>query len=413
MKEKKIKVAFFADILERDVDGAVRTMYQLIDRIPKREFEYEFYCGRLPKGEFPFRTIKVPSVNVPFNKNYQAALPQMRGITIVKSLYDFQPDVIHISTPSSLGFFALQYANNNNIPVLTIYHTHFISYIKYYFKRVPSLINIAEHIAQKNYKNFYNFSNLIYVPTEQMIEELSALGVKKNLMKLWERGIDLNLFSPDKKDRSVIKKITGNNHPTVFFASRLVWEKNLETLFNIYDIIQRSKLKINFIIAGTGAAENDAKARMKKAYFLGQVNHKKLSVLYASCDVLVFPSVSETYGNVVVEAMASGCIPVIARGGGSQSLVNDGLTGFLCEPDNAVEYVENVKEILKNKELRNRMKNAGYKYTSKLSWDNLAKTYFQDIKNLSVIEVKMSRIFKIKRFLKSIFRNNQWTPIKN
>jgi len=107
-----------------------------------------------------------------------------------------------------------------------------------------------------------------------------------------------------------------------------------------------------------------------------------LAILYASADVFLFPSVSETYGNVVVEAMASGCPCVIAKGGGSQSLVDHGRTGFLCEPDNAEDYLRRIDEVIENKELRDGFIQDGIQYTKGLNWETLCDTYFDDLARL-------------------------------
>jgi len=137
------------------------------------------------------------------------------------------------------------------------------------------------------------------------------------------------------------------------------------------------------IIAGDGAAEPDARQRMPNAIFLGKLNQDELGTLYASSDIFVFPSISESYGNVVVEATACGCIPVIARGGGSQALVDDGKTGFLCEPNDASDYIDKIRLLLNDDELKRRMQAEGSKYISLLSWESLAKNYFNDIEQLA------------------------------
>ncbi len=108
-----------------------------------------------------------------------------------------------------------------------------------------------------------------------------------------------------------------------------------------------------------------------------------MAKLYASADVFVFPSVSETYGNVVVEAMASGCPCVIARGGGSQSLIEDGKSGFLCEPNDAKEYLDRINQIIASNELKEKIIKNGLEFTKKLDWNKLADTYFKDISNLA------------------------------
>jgi len=380
---QKVRVAFFTDILTRDLDGAIKTMYQLIDRIPEEQFEFMFFCGTPPNHEMKHRVIRVPAVTLSFNCTYKAAIPFLSKVKLTQELSEFNPDIIHISTPSLLGFFALNYANKNHIPVLTIYHTHFISYLRYYLKLLPFLILPAESIAKKIYKIFYNKCNMVYTPTIQMVTELKEMGVSEKLLKVWQRGIDTQLFNPSKKDKSFMRNITGNDKPCILFVSRLVWEKNIETLFNIYDEAEAQHLDVNFIVTGVGVAEQIARKRMKKAIFLGFTDHTTLAKIFASSDIFLFPSVSETYGNVVVEAMACGCTPVIARGGGSQSLVKDGETGFLCEPNNAEEYIRKINTVLHDNILKEKMKLSGLQYTSTLNWETLANMYFKDINYLA------------------------------
>lgn len=382
-KENQIKVAFFAEILIRDFDGASRTIYQLIDRIPKEDFTYMFFCGTAPTHDFEHKLYKTAAVTMPFNKDYKASFPYFEKSRMTAALDAFQPDVIHIATPSALGSFAVGYAEENAIPVLTIYHTHFISYMEYYFKSVPFLTGPAESVVAMGYRKFYNRCDLIYVPTEAMMTELKGHGVEEHRLKLWQRGLKHELFNPGKRDPAFMKNITGNDLPVILYASRLVWEKNVETLINIYKEIQKRGLAVNMVIAGDGVAENAAREKMPTAHFLGHVDHEELSILYASSDVFVFPSISETYGNVVVEAMASGATCVIAKGGGSQSLIDDGKTGFLCAPNDAADYVDKIDYVLNHPQEKLKMQAAGYQYTSQLDWDRLADTYFQDMEMLS------------------------------
>jgi len=386
---RKIKVAFFSDILIRDFDGANKTMYQLIDRIPERQFEYLFFCG-MSKQHKNRATVKIPVLSIPNNHSYKIALPDLCKTELMESLSLFNPDVIHISTPSALGFFALNYALKEGIPVLSIYHTHFISYIKYYFKYLPFLVPLTEAMIAKTYRRFYNRCTITYVPTSHIAKELMGQGISVQHLKIWQRGINTSLFTPLKRSKDFIKTLTGNDYPCILFASRLVWEKNLKTLFAIYYRIQEEELKVNFIVAGSGAAEAAARVRMKNALFVGFVHHETLAKIYASSDIFLFPSTSETYGNVVVEAMASGCIPVIGKGGGSQALVMDGKNGFLCSPNAPDDYMEKINRLLRDKTLREKMQSAGLQYTSNLSWDNLAKEYFKDIENLANYAISLN-----------------------
>ena len=380
---RKVKVAFFAEILIEEFDGASRTMFQLIKRINTDQFEFLFIYGAGPEQVQGFEGLRIPSVNIPLNNTYSMALPDLATHAIKEKLTGFNPDVIHIATPSILGNFALKYAVRNKIPVISIYHTHFISYIDYYLKHVPFLIRRVRKMVAVRQKAFYNQCNCIYVPSVTIMEELNEIGIEPQRMTLWKRGIDTALFSPKHKDEAMMRVLTGNEWPTIMFVSRLVWEKNLETLFKIYDQMQSCYNNVNFLVVGDGIAGTNCKAMMKNAIFTGKVDHQTLASLYASATVFVFPSVSETYGNVVIEAMASGLPCVIADGGGSRDFIDQGINGFKCDPYHAKGYADKIIALLENEELRRQFCNRGLELSKSLSWKQLAVRYFNDLKTLA------------------------------
>ncbi|MGX5688043.1 glycosyltransferase family 4 protein [Arcticibacter tournemirensis] len=383
----KIKVAFFAEILIEDFDGASRTMFQIIKRVKPEEFEFLFICGTGPDQLYGFDCIRMPTITLPVNHTYKMALPALAQNRLKTKLQEFAPDIIHIATPSILGNFALKYARRRQIPVISIYHTHFISYIDYYFKHAPFLISTARSLVADSQKSFYNQCDLVYVPSESISSELVEMGINERLLKLWKRGLDANLFSPDKKDLKAIQKITRNSRPSILFASRLVWEKNLETLFEIYDEINEKGIAVNLLVAGDGIARKACEERMPEAFFLGHKDHQELAVIYASADIFLFPSVSETYGNVVLEAMASGIPCVIADGGGSADFINHRVNGFKCDPYNAGDYAEKIEILLSDKTLRDRFITEGLALSRSCSWDQLVNIYFDDLKKLSEYHV--------------------------
>ncbi|MXV16352.1 glycosyltransferase [Hufsiella ginkgonis] len=378
---KKIRVAFFAEILIQDLDGAARTMFQLIGRIDPARFEFLFFCGKGPDQLAGFTCCRLPVVRLPAT-TYSMALPALAKKSMTDRLLEFRPDVIHIATPSLLGGFAVKFAKLYQLPVLTIYHTHFISYMDYYLSHTPFLVHKARKMIAGTQRWFYNQCDTVYVPSGSIQTELEEMGIDAWRMKRWQRGIDTGLFSPLKRDPRVIERITGNDRPVVFFASRLVWEKNLETLFRIYDLLQAVLPDVNILIAGDGIARKACQFRMKKAFFVGMAGHETLSVLYASASVFLFPSVSETYGNVIAEAMASGLPCVIADGGGSSDFIRQGVNGFKCRPYDEYDYVEKIRLLLENQLLHDQFSREGLADSRLLDWDKLAETYFDDLAGL-------------------------------
>lgn len=384
---KKTKVAFFSDVLIRDYDGCNRTLFQIIDRTNKDKIDFKFFSSVIPK-KFPYKKFKIPSITFPFNKSYRMSIPHILAKNIERELDTYKPDVIHITTPSPLGFFALKYANKKGIAVTTIYHTHFVSYVDYYLKN----FNMVTHMAKKQFirwtQDFYNKCNRVFVPTKDMKKDLLELNVKNKPMRIWPRGIDKNIFHPLKKNLPYIQSITKNKNPNILFASRLVWEKNLETLIQIYNELESQKIRCNFLIAGDGIALPALKQKMPNAVFLGKLTHQELSSVYASSEVFVFPSISETFGNVVIEAMASGCACVIANGGGSRTFVDHGSNGFLCSPNDAKEYVNHIKNIISDEELFEKIRSNSIQYAAAFDWDNLILNLEDEWSNFKVeIEV--------------------------
>ncbi len=376
---KKMKVAFFADTLKENIDGAVRTMYQIINRIPKDEFEFLFIVGEKPEAELPFKCIEVPTLTIPFNPDYKIAINTFTQSRLEKSLEGFAPDIIHIASPSILGRFAVNYAEKHSIPAVTIYHTHFISYIDYYFRKLPFIIEPSRKFVISHMQNFYNRCHAIYVPSNMIINELADLGILRSKMKLWQRGLDNTVFNAKKKQANYWDDTIPKNKFKLLFASRLVWEKNLSTLIDIYDQSKRLDLPYQFIIAGDGYARAELQQSMPEAIFMGELSQDKLSEVYANSDVFVFPSVSETYGNVVVEAMATGLACVIAEGCGTADFIKHNHSGLVCPAFDALAYIEAIEELRYNIQLRKRLTYNAELYARGMSWDTLVDSYFKDL----------------------------------
>ena len=375
-----IRIAFFADILSKDFDGASRTMYQLISRIDKEKYDFIYITGqnRLAE-ETDLKIYQTPSLPIPFQKRYKMSFLIWKNRRIQAILADFQPDVIHISTPSFLGSWALKYANNHRIPVISIFHTYFSSYMQYYFRRIPFMVKILRKVSDNIQKKFYNKCSIIYVPSNSMNKELSSIGVDKSKIKLWERGIDHQLFSPAHRDLPHIHRITNNEKKNILFVSRLVWEKNLNALIDLYQLLQRGNLDYNLIIVGTGHAEKTLRKIMPYALFCGSMEHRELSKLYASADVLFFPSISETFGNVVLEALASGLPAIVADKGGTQDMIEDGFNGFVCPHNRTDIFLSKIVLLLEDKTILSKMKVNARASSLGYNWDHLAGKYFNDI----------------------------------
>lgn len=342
-----MKVILVADILMRDFDGCNRTLFQFLDRNTSGQ-NIEFYCisgifEGMPQG---IKYLKVPNLTIPFNKDYKLALPIFVKNKINAVIKSFRPDLIHITTPSVFGQYMQKIAKENKLPVTTIYHTNFASYIDYYANRKYFLINkIAETFLSK-YVNFYNNCNIILAPTKSMKNHLIDLGVQPELIKIMGRGVNKDIFSFKNFKSGKFRSHFKNTHYNILFASRLVWEKNLDVIIQVYHDTQKRQLPYNFIIAGDGVAYESMKNQMPQALFLGGVNQELLNEIYNEADLFLFPSVTETFGNVVLEAMTCGLPVVAANGGSNPDVVDDNVNGLLVEEKNINQYLTAFEYIL-------------------------------------------------------------------
>lgn len=386
-----LKVAFFADILSRDFDGASRTMYQIISRINEDTHDYLFITGHDKmegQDQEKLSIIETPNMSIPLQKRYKMSVPFLQSKKLSRQLDEFKPEVVHISTPSLLGRWAIKYARQNNIPVISIFHTYFSSYMQYYFKFFPWLGRQIRKITDRYQRWFYNNCDLIYAPSKSMKEELVSIGVDPSKIDIWERGINRTLFNPENRDLEYIKGITNNDKTNVLFVSRLVWEKNLQVLIDIYK--KDSDHKFNFIIAGEGHARSNMEKNMPTAIFLGDLTHNELSKLYASADILCFPSISETFGNVVLESLCSGTPAIVADQGGTKDMIEDGYNGYICEANNASEYLNRIHDLIEDKAFYQTMRKQALESTSKYNWSDLTTRYFNDVDTLTKLNIEQS-----------------------
>lgn len=379
---KKLKVAFFTDMLVREHDGCMRTIFHILDRKPE-DIEIRYFTGSVVSDDKAMKATPVPSLTIPFNKSYKFAIPYLNLKCLKDNLDDFAPDVIHIASPSALGDYATRYANKKSIPVSAIYHTHYPSYVEYYLRDATSILPFVQSAVNRSLRKLYNQCDIILVPTKDIRSDLIAIGIKPCKLHIWERGIDRKIFYPRLKSNSIIPSLVQNDRPNILFASRLVWEKNLETLIHVYDYCCAHKKEYNFIIAGSGSAEEELKRRMPSAYFLGSLSQDKLAQVYSDCDLFLFPSESETYGNVVVEAMSCGLPVVCADGGGPKSFVEHGVNGLKVSPFDTLAYVDCMDQVIGNTTLRNNLIKNGSAHAQTNDWDFLVNRYYSILRTIS------------------------------
>ncbi len=380
---EKIRVAFFSDVLKEHMDGVTHTIYNIVERVPHDRFEYLFFTPFPPTEpeKFPFPIVVCRYMRMPFYKEYPLALPFFDR-KMERALDEFKPDLVHFTTPALLGNFAMNYAEKHDLPIFTTYHTHFPSYIIYYFKRIPGVAQFFTWVGMNLVRMAYRRPDLIFVPSTPIRDYLEKIGITPGRMMIWGRGINIKRYNPSWRDEKYMDALCGPGTFRVLFVSRLFWIKEIKTLVRIYRLLAKERPGIKMVITGDGPQQKYMEKRMPGAVFTGKLIQQDLQRIYASSDVFVFPSVTETFGNVVLEALASGLPVVAAAEGGPKGIVQDGVTGFHATPKNERDFVTKIVRLADDPALKKRMSKKGVAYAQTQKWDILCSQMFKSYEDI-------------------------------
>ncbi len=364
-RRSRKRVALFAGAYNHIADGVALTLNRLVDYLERRDIPARVFAptGDDPALDHAGTLVSVPSIPFPGRSEYRCSL----GLTssVKEELKAFEPTLLQISTPDLLGFQALRFGRAAGIPVAGTYHTHFASYLKYYH------LGLLEPVVWRYLRHFYQQCDHVYVPTTTMKDILRSHGIEEGL-RLWQRGIDADRFNPGHRSASW-RRAHGmdEDEVVVAFVSRLVWEKGLDMYAEVIERLERHDVPHRSLIVGDGPAREELEARLPNTTFTGFLRGEALSQAYASADVFLFPSDTETFGKVTLEAMASGLPTVCADAAGSRDLVEERTTGFLCPPDDPAAFTDRVRRLVLNASRRREMGTAAYERAQDFARDRI------------------------------------------
>ena len=365
---EKIRIAFFIDILREHMDGVANTSFRIISRLDQMGIEPIFFTCLPPENEdFSYEVFACSYVKIPFSEEYPFAIPGKKK-KIFKKLDEFKPDLIHWSSPSLLGRYATRYSKLRNVPNITIYHSHFSTYVDY-MKWVP-FKSLMRKFVDSSLNKLYEKATKVLAPTLSMKEFLVERGLSEQKIAIWGRGIDGEKFSPNHRSEKLIKSWNAENKTKIIFVSRLFHYKETDMLIRLSHILRDDTV---LIITGEGPEREkmERESNGAKTIFTGKLVGKELSEVYASSDIFVFPSLTDTFGNVVLEAMASGLPVIAANEGGPKNIVKDGVNGYLMEPKKEDKFNEKINNLIDDHRLYDELRSNALEYARELNWDNI------------------------------------------
>jgi phosphatidylinositol alpha 1,6-mannosyltransferase len=361
----KLRVALFTGNYNYIKDGVSLTLNRLVDYLQRQGVAVLIVAptGPAPAFEPVGELLSVPSFPIPSRPEYRLSLGLPAKVRC--RLEEFRPTLFHIAVPDLLGYRALCLAERWQVPVVASYHTRYDTYLKYYG------LSALEGLGKKYLRHFYGRCRRLYPPSESMAAILREEGIAQN-MQVWSRGVDTERFNPSRRDLAWRRSLgIADDDVVVTYVGRLVKEKNTALLTRVFGDLKRRGIRFRPMVVGNGPEEAGMRAALPDGIFTGFLNGEPLACAYASSDVFVFPSESETFGNVTLEAMASGLPAVCADASGSRNLVVEGVTGFLVSARDEPLFIDRIATLVKTQELRVRMSAHALQRSAEFRWDNV------------------------------------------
>jgi phosphatidylinositol alpha 1,6-mannosyltransferase len=360
---RRLRVALVTGSYNYIADGVALTLNRMVAFAESRGVEVLVFApvGARPAFAHAGEVVPVPSISAPGRGEYRAALGLPRGPR--ERLLAFRPDILHIATPDLLGHAAQRLGRRMGWPIVASYHTRFETYLKYYGLELltPALSGLV--------RSFYDRCREIYVPSDSMIEVLRADGVKAPI-RLWPRGVDTARFHPGARSGAWrAARGLAPDDVVIAFVSRLVKEKRVAEVAQVFARLRAAGIPHRPLFVGDGPERAFLAREVPDALFEGFLSGDDLARAYASSDIFLFPSDTETFGNVTLEAMASGLPTVCANATGSRSLVDTGVTGYLAEVGDAEGLYDAVAALAAEPVRRRAMGEAARARSLRFSWD--------------------------------------------
>lgn len=321
----------------------------------------------LPRGVLSFALEK--------DLRFDPAFP--RHVPLIGEVLErFRPDLIHITGPSEVGMLGAGLAYHMDLPLAASWHTNVHEYAARrsdWFLRLLPKRHAApteqkiENIAMAAAARFYSIAHVLFAPNRDLCELLEHTTGRP--CYLMARGVDANLFHPSKRNRSV-----DDRDQVLGFVGRLSIEKNVALLARVQEELERMGHKgFRFLIVGHGAEEAWLRDQLPRAEIPGVLRGEALARAYANMDLFVFPSHTDTFGNVVLEAMASGVPAVVTPDGGPKSIVREGATGRVAADD---DFAAAVSSVLADPQKHAEMREAARAFAETMSWDAVFESVY-------------------------------------
>ena len=364
-----LRIAVVTETWPPEVNGVAMTLAKLVQGLSHRNHDVQLIRPRQTKSDSPMSDSSLEEVlmrgmPIPRYPELKLGLPSKK--TLVKTWTLRRPDVVHIATEGPLGWSALQAAKVLKLPVTSDFRTNFQSYSKHYgvgWLRKPIVAYL---------RKFHNATACTMVPTRELMRTLSQNGFAN--LKVVSRGVDTKLFNIAKRDTSLRSSWGATDDTKVLISvGRMAPEKNLDQVLKTYEALKSTGQAFKLVMVGDGPLKEQFQKRYPEIIFPGMLSQSNLATYYASSDLFIFPSQTETFGNVTLEALASG-IPVLAFDcAAARDWVQTGVNGWLIAENNPEGFAAQAVTIFNSKDLLDQITKSTRQQVVHLDWDQIAE----------------------------------------
>ncbi|MBC2777205.1 glycosyltransferase family 4 protein [Parasphingopyxis marina] len=365
MDATDLRIALFSGNYNYVRDGANQALNRLVGYLLRQGAAVRVYSPTVDNPDFEPTgdLIHVPALALPGRAEYRAPI-RLPG-RVRRDIAQFAPNIFHIASPEILGHRALSLARSWNVPAIASVHTRFETYPRYYG------LTFLEPLLVAILRRFYRRCDAIFAPSESMAQILREQRMSYDV-GIWSRGIDRDIFDPRHRDLGWRQGHgIADDEVVIGFVGRLVMEKGLDVYSDAIDSLERRQVRHRVLVIGEGPARDWFEKRLPQGVFVGFQKGPDLGRAVASLDMLFNPSVTETFGNVTLEAMAAGLPVIAAKATGSESLVEDGVTGRLIRPGAIEAFADALQHYCENKGAREAAGAAGCAASERYGWDQV------------------------------------------
>ena len=366
---RSLRIAVVTETYAPEINGVALSAARFVEGLRRREHEIQLIRPRQAQDAsgqtagaqgVPSPDVLTHGVPIPRYPGLRIGLPAMRAL--VRLWRRNRPDVVHVLTEGPLGWSAVSAARKLKLPVVSDFRTNFHSYSRHYGAAWLSKPILAY------LRKFHNRTLCTLVPTEAMRAELAALGFRD--LRVVARGVDTALFDPARRSEALRAQWgAGPSDPVVLHVGRIAAEKNLAALISAYAAVRAQAPNSRLVLVGDGPARVELQARCPDAIFAGMRRGEDLATHYASADVFLFPSLTETYGNVTIEALASGLAVVAFDYAAAAETIRHGDNGLLAPMGDTDAFATRAASAVSDLARASAMGSRARESALKLSWD--------------------------------------------